>query len=218
MSRITWSTAAKGERVVPCVLLHGLPAILVPEGMPTISALSITSPPSLWWPGNTLGNWTANVKPWMDLSQGFEFSERAIPTQPTMLEVSEIEFNFSDVGTGATAFFSQRDSAKATFITQDVAPSDAVINVISTAAFPSAGTLYLERGSRRAAMRMVHHMAERLALGLTDELGAPARARWPLDQAQAQTLLRVFHIALDGLLLALDFFDAQVPKGKNNGT
>ena len=145
MSRITWSTAAKGERVVPCVLLHGLPAILVPEGMPTISALSITSPPALWWPGNTLGNWTANVKPWMDLSQGFEFSERAIPTQPTMLEVSEIEFNFSDVGTGATAFFSQRDSAKATFITQDVAPSDAVINVISTAAFPSAGTLYLGR-------------------------------------------------------------------------
>ncbi len=27
--------------------------------------------------------------------------------------------------------------------------------------------------------------AERLALGLTDELGAPARARWPLDAAQA---------------------------------
>lgn len=28
-----------------------------------------------------------------------------------------------------------------------------------------AGTLYLERGNRRAAMRMVHHMAERLELG-----------------------------------------------------
>jgi 1-acyl-sn-glycerol-3-phosphate acyltransferase len=28
-----------------------------------------------------------------------------------------------------------------------------------------AGTLYLERGNRRAAMRMVHHMAERLTLG-----------------------------------------------------
>jgi N6-L-threonylcarbamoyladenine synthase len=27
--------------------------------------------------------------------------------------------------------------------------------------------------------------AERLALGLTDGLGAPARARWPLDAAQA---------------------------------
>jgi N6-L-threonylcarbamoyladenine synthase len=27
--------------------------------------------------------------------------------------------------------------------------------------------------------------AERLALGLVDELGVPARARWPLDQAQA---------------------------------
>ena len=27
--------------------------------------------------------------------------------------------------------------------------------------------------------------AERLALGLTDDLGAPARARWPLDAAQA---------------------------------
>ena len=27
--------------------------------------------------------------------------------------------------------------------------------------------------------------AERLALGLTDELGVAARARWPLDQAQA---------------------------------
>ena len=145
MSRITWSTAAKGERVVPCVLLHGLPAILVPEGMPTVSALSITSPPTLWWPGNTLANWTNHVKPWMDLSQGFEFSERAIPTQPTMLEVSEIEFNFSDVGGAATAFFSQRDSAKATFITADVAPSDAVLSVISTAAFPSAGTLYLGR-------------------------------------------------------------------------
>ena len=27
--------------------------------------------------------------------------------------------------------------------------------------------------------------AERLALGLTDGLAAPARARWPLDQSQA---------------------------------
>ena len=27
--------------------------------------------------------------------------------------------------------------------------------------------------------------AERLALGLVDDLGVPARARWPLDQAQA---------------------------------
>ena len=27
--------------------------------------------------------------------------------------------------------------------------------------------------------------AERLALGLTDDLGVAARARWPLDQAQA---------------------------------
>lgn len=145
MSRITWSTAAKGERVVPCVLLHGLPAILVPEGMPTLSAVSITSPPSLWWPGNTLANWTANVKPWIDLSQGFEFAERAVPTQPQMLEVSEIEFLLSDVAGAATALFAQRDSAVATFVAQDVAPSDAAITVVSTSAFPSSGTLYLGR-------------------------------------------------------------------------
>jgi N6-L-threonylcarbamoyladenine synthase len=35
--------------------------------------------------------------------------------------------------------------------------------------------------------------AERLMLGLTDDLGAPARPRWPLDEAAAR--LRPTHLA-----------------------
>ena len=38
-----------------------------------------------------------------------------------------------------------------------------------------------------------------------------------LQQTQAQSLLRVFHIYFDGFLLALHFFHAQIPKCRSNG-
>jgi hypothetical protein len=38
-----------------------------------------------------------------------------------------------------------------------------------------------------------------------------------LQQAQAQALLGIFHITLDGFLLALNFLDTQIPKSAGNG-
>jgi 1-acyl-sn-glycerol-3-phosphate acyltransferase len=46
-----------------------------------------------------------------------------------------------------------------------VSKSDAKHWPLLGALITGAGTLYIERGSRRDAMRMVHHMAERLELG-----------------------------------------------------
>ena len=38
----------------------------------------------------------------------------------------------------------------------------------------------------------------------------------PFEQTQAQTLLSVFNIPLDRFLFTIDFFNAQVPKGRND--
>lgn len=142
MSRITWSQAALGAQVVPVLLIHGLPAIIYPDGV-NVTSFSIASPDSAWWPGNTYGNWTNYGKPWMRLDDGITLSERAIPTATNVLDVSEITISLSDVDLAATALFDNELSASASFISAPVDQFDTTINVLTTAAFPASGVLYI---------------------------------------------------------------------------
>ena len=52
-ARIDWTTAlAPGARVVPVILIAGLPAVLTPAGvLPTTVAVSSGTIDPLWWPG-----------------------------------------------------------------------------------------------------------------------------------------------------------------------
>ena len=52
-ARIDWTTAlSPGARVVPVILIAGLPAVLTPAGvLPTTVAVSSGTIDALWWPG-----------------------------------------------------------------------------------------------------------------------------------------------------------------------
>lgn len=148
MTRIAWSTAAEGAQVIPILLIHGVPAIFYPEGV-SVTGLSISSPPDEWWPGNTYANWTAYGKPWLSLrGDGVTYSERAQPTQTQQLDVSEVTIYLADIDDGtdeyaATALFSNANNIASTYLTATVSAADTTVNVVSTGAFASSGTVYL---------------------------------------------------------------------------
>lgn len=145
MSRITWSTAAQGEQIVPVLLIAGMPAIFYPDGV-SISGVSIASPDSAWWPGSSYATWSAYAKPWLQLAgDGLRFSERAIPAASQVLDVSEVTVHLSDVDLGATALFASEASAVGTYITATMSSSATTIAVVSTAAFAASGTIYLDQ-------------------------------------------------------------------------
>ena len=144
MSRIDWSTAARGAQVIPVLLVHGMPAIFYPDGV-TVSGFSLASADSAWWPGNTFANWVNYAKPWLDISgDGITISERAVPAAAQLLEVSELSLRITDVDLGATALFASEDLAAATYITTEISASAMTIPVVSTAGFASAGVIYLD--------------------------------------------------------------------------
>ena len=85
-SRLTWdanSALAPGVRVVPVVLIAGVPVVLTPSGVePTTVSASV--PDALWWPGS--GSLTETlpdastfnpVKPLLDAGQTWEIYEQA---------------------------------------------------------------------------------------------------------------------------------------------
>jgi len=144
-SRITWSTAARGRRVVPVLLVHGLPAIFLPDGV-VITGLAISSPDTAWWPGNDLGTFETYAKPWLLLgSDGIRISERATPGATQMIDVSEVTVLLSDVDLGATALFASEQIAVGTYLAASFSATDTTLNVVSTAGFASAGIAYINQ-------------------------------------------------------------------------
>lgn len=151
MSGILWSSAARGSRVIPCVLVAGLPVILIPEGV-TLTGWSAGALDAAWWPGSSFAGFSAYLRPWLSLDEPLAWSERAQPVQPEMLDVSAITVRIADLGLGAdgdgglaTALFASRDSLNGTWITADITTASTVISVASTVGFPSSGFLYVGR-------------------------------------------------------------------------
>lgn len=148
---VAWVTASRGERVIPCVLIAGLPVILIPEGV-TLTGWSAGALDAAWWPGSSFGGFSTYLRSWLSLSQSVTWSERAQPVQPEMLDVSSLDIRVSDIGlrsdgTGglATTLFADVDSIAGTWITADVTTTSTTVAVSSTAGFAASGYLYLGR-------------------------------------------------------------------------
>lgn len=180
---LTWSSAAKGGRVVPCVLIAGLPVILVPEGV-TLTGWSAGALDAAWWPGSSFGGFSAYLCPWLSLDQPLAWSERAQPVQPEMLDVSSVTVRIADIGlradgTGgaATELFGAQADLAGTWITADVTAAATTVSVASTAGFASSGYLFVGRET----MEYTSTTATSFAVGTAanrGKFGSPVQHHW----------------------------------------
>lgn len=190
MSGVTWSSAARGERVIPCLLIAGLPVILIPGGV-TLTGWTAGLIDAAWWPGSSFSGFSAYLRSWLSLSDGIEWEERAQPVQPEMLDIGAMTVHVNDPGlradgTGgaATALFAQRDSIEATWITADVTTSTTTVAVSSTDGFPASGFIYVGRetmaySSKTSTSFAVGTVANR------GRFGSPVQHHWYVGNGNA---------------------------------
>lgn len=145
MARIDWADASNGATVIPALIVHGLPAVFLPEGYTNAASITFTSPDVLWWTGTSASDLATYAKPWLTTGDGWEWTERANPADSAALDIAAITAHLSDVDLAATALFGSRDLAVGTYITAEVTSSATTINVVSTTGFASSGVLYLGR-------------------------------------------------------------------------
>lgn len=143
-TRLTWSTTAQGTRTLPVILVAGVAAVFVPESSGIVGCALSGTIDSAWWPGAT-ADLTASVKPWLSLTHGIQWSERARPTDAQALEIGAIEVLLSDAAGAATALFAQRDALVGTPLTAEVSSTATTLNVLDTGAYGSSGVVYLGR-------------------------------------------------------------------------
>ena len=146
-SRITWdanSALAPGARVVPVVLIAGVPVVLTPSSV-TPTTTSASTPDPLWWPGAGLlgqtlpdGSTFDPVKPLLDAGQTWEVYEQANIIAGDV-RVEALTFTLFDPDNAATALLSIRDSRDGAFLTADASDSATSITLASTGVFPSSG-------------------------------------------------------------------------------
>lgn len=187
---ILWSTASRGAQVIPCVLIAGLPIILVPEGV-TLTGWSAGALDAAWWPGSSFAGFSAYIKPWLSLVDGIAWDEKAEPVQPEMLNVSSLTVSVADLGlradgTGglATAIFGARDSVEGTWITADVSTSATTVSVADTTGFAASGYLYIGRET----MEYTSKTSTSFAIGTAanrGEFGSPVQHHWYVGNGNA---------------------------------
>ena len=146
-SRLTWdanSALAPGVRVVPVVLIAGVPVVLTPSGVePTTVSASV--PDALWWPGS--GSLTETlpdastfnpVKPLLDAGQTWEIYEQANIIEGDV-RVEALTFTMFDPSGDATALLSIRDARDGAFLTSDLSASATSLSIASAGVFSSGG-------------------------------------------------------------------------------
>ena len=187
---ILWSTAARGSQVIPCVLIAGLPLILIPEGV-TLTGWSAGALDAAWWPGARSRGSARTWKSWLSLAARSLWDEKAEPCPARMLSISSLTVNVSDIGlradgTGglATALFAARDSIEGTWITADVSTSATTVSVASTTGFASIG--YPVPRARDDGVHL-HHRDElrRRHRSAPREVRLPIQHHWYVGNADA---------------------------------
>lgn len=142
---IVWSTATRGERIVPIALVAGIPAIFTPENLPSVTGTTLGTTDALWWPAASGAVFNTYAKPWLSIVDGYSWTESAKPADASLVDVASITLTLSDVALAATTLFASRDLAQGSYITQEVALTDTTIHVVSTSGFASNGVFYLGR-------------------------------------------------------------------------
>ena len=144
VARFDWSTIARGAKVIPVLLLAGMPYIFTPAGS---AVTTLTLPGTLdsrWWPG-TGATHASKIRPWLDAETGIAWTERLEPLSDQQVQVSSLSLRILDFALAATVAFASQDSLTRTAITAEVSPTDTTINVVDTSAFDTSGTIYLNR-------------------------------------------------------------------------
>lgn len=141
VNRLNWTSASQGQRVVPCVLIAGLPYALVPAG---VSIASVT------WTDASDGAWhvgtSPTVKGWLDTGRDappLVIEEHASPVQGT-LDVKDVTLNLLDVAGEVTRVLSSRRTPYA-LLAANLAAAGTTITVDAIGLFDSSGTVHIGR-------------------------------------------------------------------------
>lgn len=155
-TRLAFSTLfdTRGLRLVPVVLVAGVPRVLVPAGLaPTTVAVSSGSLSGLWWPG--VGSLTQSlpggvtfdpVRGWLDPDEVFETREEAALLDGDV-RVEALTLSLYDPDGAATADLSVREARTAQLLASDVTATDTSIPLGVASGFPSSGIAAIGRES-----------------------------------------------------------------------
>jgi hypothetical protein len=152
-ARIDWTTAlAPGARVVPVILIAGLPAVLTPAGvLPTTVAVSSGTIDPLWWPGTGAlaellpgGGTLQPVEDLLDPTETLEVFERASLLKGDV-RVESMSFSVLDTDGRGTTLLSNREGRITQLLGADVTASATAIALVSTIGFPALGIASIER-------------------------------------------------------------------------
>ena len=146
-ARIDWTTAlAPGARIVPVILVAGVPRVLTPAGVrPTTVAVTSGTVDPLFWPG--MGTLTETlpdastfdpVADLLDPREVFEVFERASVLKGDV-RVEALTFSLLDTDGAATALLSVREARTAQLLAADVSDTDTAFTLGATGGFPTSG-------------------------------------------------------------------------------
>lgn len=152
-ARIDWSTGlAPGARVVPVILIAGLPAVLTPAGvLPTTVAVSSGTIDALWWPGTGAlaellpgGGTLQPVEDLLDPTETLEVFERASLLKGDV-RVESLSFSVLDTDGRGTTLLSNREGRITQFLASDITETASTIPLVSSVGFPAGGIASIER-------------------------------------------------------------------------
>jgi hypothetical protein len=152
-ARIDWTTAlSPGARVVPVILIAGLPAVLTPAGViPTTVAVSSGTIDPLWWPGTgTLTETLPDastfnpVEDLLDPTETLEVFERASLLKGDV-RVESLSFSVLDTDGRGTTLISNREGRITQLLASDISETSTSIPLTSVIGFPASGIACIER-------------------------------------------------------------------------
>ena len=152
-ARIDWTTGlAPGARVIPVILIAGLPAVLTPAGiLPTTVAVSSGTIDPLWWPGTGPlaellpgGGTLQPVEDLLDPTETLEVFERASLLKGDV-RVESLSFSVLDTDGRGTALLSNREGRITQLLASDITAAATAIPLVSSVGFPAGGIACIER-------------------------------------------------------------------------
>lgn len=152
-ARIDWTTAlSPGARVVPVILIAGLPAVLTPAGvLPTTVAVSSGTIDPLWWPGTGAltellpgGGTLQPVEDLLDPTETLEVFERASLLKGDV-RVESMSFSVLDTDGRGTTLLSNREGRITQLLASDITAAANTIPLVSSVGFPAGGIACIER-------------------------------------------------------------------------
>ncbi len=152
-AHIDWSTAlAPGARIVPVILVAGVPVVLTPAGVrPTTVSVTSGTVDALWWPGTgTLTETLPDASTFdpvadlLDPREVFEVFERASPLKGDV-RVEALTFSLLDTDGAATALLSIREGRTSQLLAAAVTDTSTSFTLAATGGFPASGIASIGR-------------------------------------------------------------------------